>query len=787
LFSPRAVVLHAALGLLAAAVTSILLSLLWDHLGLPDRPQMGAMAAAAKPWGLKRFVCLAGPAAVFLPTLCLACLALLWPGDGQDGRAALAGQSLRLDALTYLGLPGLFVLVAIWRELGNGFAALGLVFLGLVAVKALLLLRLLWEGFLRPAADARPAAGEPAPSVPAAQAVSGWRRNLAVFLVAWTLLGLLAAWDEEAISSASDEVGYLLLTHSLVSRGDFNVFPAMERKEYEAFYWARFSPDLGQSSETAQAWVFPFLIAPAYWLGGRLGVLVFFAGLMALAAVQLLRWLEEAGLKPGSAAAATGLTLGAAPVLFLSQQVYPDVPAMLLLLAGMRLLLALPRRPWACALGLALAVALIGGLKFRLVPLGAGLALMGALELLALRWGWRRALAWAGLGLAALLALILLTPTRWWPGPLAQMWSLAAFQMGRAVSWWQPLTIFFSGLALDQNFGLLLAAPLMLLALAGLPAGLKLWPRPFGHLLAPAALYLGLVCFTRWFQWYAGFSIPGRFVAVLLPLAALPLGLALTALNRPWLRLLLWLPAAWGALYAALASLHPQMRFSRPVGVNPLLETVSAALNLELFHLLPSTFTLSPAMRPWTWALLGTGALLTALVWLRAGRAVAEPPLAAAADGPGREEVSALALLAGLAAVLGVALASLYPPRFLEAEQMQSSGVAAWTEYAYPGMMRGMVLLNGQTLRGRMSFPGGQAGLVLVGRAEETGQLVLRLDQEDRPVAWEAKQKNSQVDLGLVPQGYHQISLTWRSCPERTCSLLLDRLELRPGPASGLP
>jgi hypothetical protein len=771
-------ILHVALGLLAAVITSLLLSLFWNHLGLPDRPLEGAMAQAAKPWGLKRFVCLAGPAAIFLPSLCLTCLVLLLPKRGRRREAKLIWQSLTLDAFTYLGLPTLFVLAAIWRELGNGFAALGLVFLGLAAGKAALLLKLLWAGFLRSENGGRPLEKGTAPLTPT---TPGWRRGAAVFLVGWTLLGLLAIWHEEAISSSSDEVGYLLLTHSLVTRGDFNVFPAMKGKEYASFYWARFSPELGQSSETAQPWLFPFLIAPAYWLGGRLGVLLFFAGLLALAGYQLLRWLEEVGLGSGPASAAAGLTLGAAPVLFLGQQVYPDVLAVPLLLVGMRLLLALPRQPWAGTLGLVLVAALIGSLKFRLVPLSAGLAGMGTLELLALRWGWRRALALAGLGLVGALTLVLLAPLRWWPAPLAQMWSLAVFQMERAATWWQPLKIFFSGLALDQNFGLLLAAPLILLAPAAIPAGLRLWPRPFAHLLLPAALYLGLVCFIHWFQWYAGFSIPGRLAAVLLPLLALPLGLMLATLHRPWLRLILWLPAAWGGLYAALASIHPQLRYSRPVGVNPLVEAVSAALDLDLFHLLPGTFTLSPALPPFTWGLLLVWTLLAALVRLRAGRAVATPA-PPPPTGPG-SELTVLALVMGLLAALDVAVASLHPPRFLEAEQMRGAGVTAWIEYAYPDRMRGMVLQSGQSLHGRLSFPGGRAGLLLVGWAEEAGEIALRLDMdgrvEERLLAWGKRQQNHKVELGEVPPGRHRVRLAWRSCPERTCTLLLDRLELR--------
>ncbi len=761
--APRTVILQAALGLMAAVFSGLMLSLLWQHLGLPDRPSEGGiMAAAAKPWGLKAFVCFAGPAAVATPSLVLAALALLLPGRGQPGPAALAGRLLRLDALTYLGCPALFALVFIWRELGNGFAALGLVFLGMVTLKSILLLRLLWQGYL--SAEARAAE-------PAGQA---WRRRLAVFLAAWTILGLLAVWNEEAISSASDEVGYLLLTHSLVSRGSFNVFPAMEKQEYLSFYWARFSPELGQSPETAQAWIFPFLTAPAYWLAGRLGVMLLFAGFMALAAWQLLAWLEEAGLKPGPAAAGTGLALASAPVLFMSQQVYPDVPVMLLFLVGLRLLLALPRRPWLAGLCLALTAALLAGLKLRLAPLGAGLILMGALELLALRWGWRRALAWTALGLSGLAVLAWALPASWWPRALSEMWSLTLFQLKRVQAWWQPLSIFFSGLALDQNFGLLLPAPLLVLSLAAWPAGLRRLPRPFVHLALPAGLYLGMVCLTRWFQWYAGFSIPGRFAAVALPAAALPLGLALGALNRPWLRLAVWLPAAWGLFYAWMGSLIPQLRFSRPQGVNPLLGAVAAALDLDLHHLLPSTFTLSPGLRAWLGGTLAALAALGWLIWRGAAKAPASPPA-----GWNRREPAACALIAGLVAAGFLAAASHNPPRFLEAEQMNSEGAAAWTEYAYPDMMRGMVLLDGHSLGGRMFFPGGEAKLTLTGEAKRSGQVILTIDRREFMRNWDLEDRNLTVDLGQVERGFHKLSVAWRSCPTRRCSLLLDRLELR--------
>lgn len=761
--SKRQAAQHLVLGLLAAAVTGLLLSLLWSHLGLPDRPAMGSLARDARPWGLGRFVALAGPLLVFIPSLAL--LALLWllPRDMDPVQARdLARRVLRLDALTYLALPVFFALPLVWNNLGSGFTALALCCLGLVTYKGGLLLHLWWRGFGQAAGPAG----------------LGPRGHLALWLALFCLLGGLALWTDQAVSTASDEVGYLIFAHSLARHGTLDPAATLAGQEFKEFYWGRWSHELGFGLEQVRGVLFPLLLAPAYFLGGRLGVMLFYAGLLALLAGQLLAWLRQCGLRPAPAACAAGLTLASAPVLLYSQQVFPDLPGMLLLVLGLRLLLVLPRRPWLAGLGLLLAAGLLAGLKSRLAPLSLGIVLVGLAELLAARLGWRRA-AWllAGGALAALLAAWWL-PAAWWPAGVKVHLDQAAYQMHRVYYALQPLVIFTRGLLFDQSFGLVVAAPVLILALAGLPAGLRFFTRPSLHLVVPAVLYLGLICYTRWFQWYGGFAGPGRFLAVLLPPAALFLGLVLQALARPWQRLLLAVPAALGLAYTWLNLLAPQLRFARPVGVNPLVEALQADVRLELFHLLPSTFVRSPGLYPWAVVFLGLCGLLAWWAWRQAAR----PPQAASPDPAPPDTAQLLPALALILALLGgglLGLAKLLPPRFLEAEHMKGQGPGQYVEYAYPNFMRGMVIMDGQSLQGRLYIPRGHAVLGVIGRADQPGELLLKIGGVQTRWRWAGGPPwRRHIPLGALAEGYHQVEVGWSSCPERSCFLLLDRLEV---------
>ena len=747
----RMLVWHAVLGAVLAVGCGLLLRQMWLHLELPDKPLPGFMADYARPAGLARFVFLAFPLAAWLPTLGLVLLEALSPASPEH----LQGRRTRLlDAVSYLFLPGLVAVAVLWEQLGNAWLALGLCFLGLVTYKGWLLIALLWRGYLNPEVRPRPALG--------------FRAQAATWLCAFLILGLSSLWVQQAVSSVGDEVGYTIMTHSLVNHGDLDPEPTVEGEEYKGFYWARFSPRMAFDAQRGRTLIFPYVLAPAYALGGRPGLLLFLAAVSALLAVQLLAWLEGIGVRAGPAAASAALVVFSAPVLFLSQQVYPDIIGALAVVVALRLMTALPRHPWGVGLGVLAAAAFLVALKFRLAPVAIGLAATWLYLALSARLGARRTLLLGLAGLVLALAALWLTPAASWLGE--RLSPILAGCKGD-YGWWRTAGIFLKGLALDQSFGVVSTAPIFLLALAGLPLAFRRFPGAALGVLLPLLLLLEAVHLARWCQWYGGFATPGRFLVVILPACAVFLAPVLSALSRPWWRVLILVPAVAGAAYVWVLTLLPQLRFSGALGINRLVQVLEGRLGFPLYHLLPSAFTYSPWQTAWLAALLG-GALILGLVAWRSSRPQTGPPRPLAAE----EGLLTALVLMGLFGAWLVG-ARLMPPPVLEAEHMASAQAAMYTENVYPDRPRGRALSNGHAIVGFLHFPGGPATLRLKGYSGAPGRITLSLDGIERGRYPYSGREDLVMPLGQVDRGFRLIELSWKSCNERRCFLMVDRLE----------
>lgn len=751
-------VFHLAACALLSLAACALLRWLWGLYVLPDAVPAD-LWGCAQPWGLRRFAFLTLPAMALAGSLCLELLLWLVP---PERRPALAGvsSSTRVWDLASYALLGAVALGAWWWGLpGAGMLPLALAVVALLTAKAALLLRLLWSAWLRPQEGV----------------ALGWRRHAAIFLAVLCILSMTGLWMKQASSTAGDEVSYLLMAQSLAQHGTLDQEATVRGKEYRDFYFCRWSGGLRWTMEFSHSY-FPLLLYPPYALGGRLGVMLFFAGIMALLAGQLYAWLLRSGLGKGVAALSAGLVLFSGPVLCLGQHALSEAPGMLLLVVGLRLAGAAPRRPLAALLGLLAVSACLYFVKFRLAALGGGLLLAAGFWWLEARLGTRRALfASLGAALAALLAALLL-PGWVWPQSFLEELREGLGLWGRNGSLWTPLRVMFGGLALDQAFGLLITAPVALLALAGIPAALRRIPRPALTALAPVVVYVGMVCLMRWYRWQGGFDLPARLYLVVFPALALFLGVVLSALARPWWRLVAWGAALGGLAYTLVVVLIPALRWGRSGMINPAVSLAQERLGLAFYHLLPSTFVYSPLL-PWFVGLTALGLLVLAwLAWRNSATAQA-----GAWRLPAKE---AVALVVGLALLMAAPLAGakLWPPRTLEAELMRGSHRSPlWVENAFPWDMRGRSLSNGGWISGRLFFPGGAARLRLVARAGSPGEVLLSLDGRSLPGLAFNRGRSLEVTLAPVNRGWHQVSLFWRSCPRRDCYLLVDRLELLPG------
>ena len=565
--------LQMLLGLAAGALAGLLLHGFWELFGLPDHPGPAAWGDLVRPWGLRRFVSVALPVAAVLPTLVLGFISFMLAGSGPE-IGEHCRQAQRFDAYTYLLLAAGVVLVLVWNVLGNGMLALGLVYLGLAAVKCAIVLRLVWLALLAPAG----AAGRP----------PGRRELTGVFLAALLAFVLSAPWLAQTMSAGAGESIHLLRAHDVAQGRSATLAPQSPGPAQRGFYWRANPPETPDRPGGAATPLFALLITPAFALAGRLGVLLLQAGFMALAATMLLSWLGACGVRAGPGAAATGLSLAAAPVFIVGGMALPEAPAILLTLCGLRLLAWARVRPWSALPLIIAACLLLAALELRYVALAGGLVLLGLFEALRRPLGPWGAAAVVCAPIAA-LALAVLGP--WdWPPALHQAVLENASWWRQALYWWTPLAAFGGGLFLDQAYGILITAPMLIIALGGLPMSLRLRPAASLQYLLPASLHLAAMCFTGWYRWHGGHAPPGLLAVVILPPLALFMAPVLKALARPWWRLAPWFTAGMGLFYTWLLLLLPWLRLARPGDANPLLTATGRRLGLYLSRGAPSGF-----------------------------------------------------------------------------------------------------------------------------------------------------------------------------------------------------
>ena len=144
------------------------------------------------------------------------------------------------------------------------------------------------------------------------------------------------------------------------------------------------------------------------------------------------------------------------------------------------------------------------------------------------------------------------------------------------------------GLLLDQEFGLLVYAPVFALAAAGVAA---LWRRDRRLTVTGLALVAVVVGTAgTWHMWRGGFNPPARFLVPIVPVLALGLAAALTrGLTAPAALL-----AGWGLWLGAVGVAEPRLLHRDRDGTAPVFRAVSGAE--EWTRLLPG-FVLEDAQR----------------------------------------------------------------------------------------------------------------------------------------------------------------------------------------------
>ena len=472
-----------------------------------------------------------------------------------------------------------------------------------------------------------------------------------------------------------DEPHYLIIAHSLIYDGDLKIENNHTQRDYASYFGGDLRPDfMARGADGAiysvHAPGLPAVIAPAYAVGGYVGavlMIVFVSALLTVAIYDLARQVTGSG----PARLAWVATAATVPLIPLAWMIYPELVAALLVAWGARWIVEPVRDgPWRWARrGAALALLPWLHTKFAVLLLCLGVALAVRLR--------------ARVGLMAALAGPVAVSVAAWFGMFQAIYDrldpMAPYGGGTGAGLaLENLPRGVLGLALDQEFGLLIFSPVYALALVGawrlLRESRHRW---FGlWTLVTAGVFLGSV--TQAYMWWGGASAPARFLLPLVPLAAPMLAAAVPVVEREDERRsvltgLWWVAGAWSlfAVVAGWSSIRWSLLLENRDGVSRLVTALQgpAPLDATLSSFIVADWPGSLASAaPWVLTL----AIAAGLAWLAVR--------AAAATGDSAYWAGAVLTLGVLfvgAGVAGSAVGRLEASERAEIERRGRAGVLA--------------------------------------------------------------------------------------------------------------
>ncbi len=559
------------------------------------------------------------------------------------------------------------------------------------------------------------------------------------------------------VGPRGDEPHYLMVAESLLRDHDLSLEKDYAEGRYRAFHDETLEPHYrvrGKGGEiySLHAVGLSLLILPAYASGGYPGASLFMALVAALLAREIREMVRDWSTSDGLAEAVGWAVALSPPLAHYAGLVFTEIPAALGVAFAMR---RLSRESRGSALAVGAVLAFLPWLNVRYAPLAVLLLAYGVWN----RRGRRDHLA--------LVAPMLLSAV----GIAAYHFVLYGFFDPRRVYGRRPefalrtLPEGLPGLLLDQEFGLLVYAPLFALALPGF---LQLWRKDRREALVALGL-VGAVCVTAgaWPMWRGGWNPPARFLVPIVPVLAL----AVAAVLRRGLTAGAALLLGFSLWIGATGAVEPRLVHRDRDGTAPLFRAVSGAE--EWTRLLPGYVLAEPDRR--RLALVWATALLLALPWrprpITAGRmAVAGLGLLAAAGvasslSLGRSEGRDAVRLIGRTAmaVPGWALSPAWAARW-------GPEALSWGPLFEPHRHP-----EGVVLGGRLPLPAGRYELRLEG--DELGSEGPGLEvQPDRPGApWRPARPAAGAFLFDVREAEGPVTLRFRTGGP----FLLKAVELR--------
>ena len=456
-------------------------------------------------------------------------------------------------------------------------------------------------------------------------------RRLAVELVpfAAAFAVFFAAFLVMRPESTGDEPHYLMVAQSIAYDGDVDLANDYANRERTLRVATHFPLDTfhqvvdyrgsGQL-RPVHGGALSVLLAPAVALGGLTGARIMMILIAALLADQLFRLLRDLGLRRPYRILAWSAVVFCLPLLASTSQIYPEVPAALLILVALRVMVRGAASWAALALGSSAGAVLIW-FHVRFIPLSAGVFL--GLVIAALRERvpalrpvrvalrdcaatltkeWRTVTLPLVLPYVVSLASLFAAFQHWYgtPNPRA---SYAAFSDTTVGSGgWKFLYDIFIGDLFNPVVGWLPYVPVHWLGLAALGCAVVKFRWPAAACIAVAGGYELIVASVGA---NVGWNLPARYLLVVLPLIAIPLAVVIQEIR---VTRVVFVPLLALSLVFAVAAVRDYQGLY-PLGEKPrmfALRTTADVFPNTRAPTLPTSYVLDPgAFAPRTGAVQG--------------------------------------------------------------------------------------------------------------------------------------------------------------------------------------
>lgn len=436
------------------------------------------------------------------------------------------------------------------------------------------------------------------------------------------MLALIAFIQVRSVVPSGDEPHYLVATQSLIADRDLKVENNYAAGDYLEYFAGRLQPHFLQRSASGEIYSIhapgvSAVVLPAFMIAGYTGAVMMVIAIAALTAA--VTWTVAFRLSQSAPAAWIGTlaVFATAPFLFHSFSIYPDGVGALPIALAIWLLARLADgedtgQPTLLAVGASLAVLPWLHTRFAILAAILGLAVVAQLATRRIR----------PTRIAAFLLVPAVSAAAWFaffwiiwgtPSPMAPYGrdtESSLSYIGRGLT----------GLLFDQQHGLAGTAPIYAVAVVGLWALFKQRKRLAVTIAIAAVVYA--VAVSTYAMWWGGTSAPGRFVAAMLPLAAVLIAMAWSRYPRLRAAMLLLLVVSITLVIPRLTEESGRFVFNSRSAFDPTIEWLSR--NVDLTLALPSAHRDSPAIAfrdamPWLFAIVALLMAASALSRSRTG------------------------------------------------------------------------------------------------------------------------------------------------------------------------